>query len=620
MNEPSHQHVPRRSVSAMRRQRQRLALTRAAPVVGVSALLLGALIWPLLFTYSGFAGDWDHHLWLMWHQSLSIKYTHFPSFFLNSAYSVFYPTYAFYGGTLYAIGALLSLALGEAPVQAYVLIFTFDFIAAFGGWYWLGRMAGVGRWWAMVPGLVFITSAYYMLVIYLQGDWPEFTGISMIPLMLAAALSVLRADRWRAASALALAVSSVLFFGSHNITIMLALSMFALTSVVVLICIPNARRSITRRGLVRVAAVVVPSALVSAWYLLPVLAYHSSTRISSEYIQAREELTGNVWLVALKHLFTFNRSAAPSMSLPTLAIVWVLASIVILPRGACNRTWTRLLLICSAIAMAIAIAMTHPRLLLSLPRPYTLIQYSYRLEAYVLLALCGAILAALVLARSGTRAAVRGSAAQRRVRVWQWMAIPVCAVSLGGAVQQISSLPYPGPDRYVTMQYFGEVVTGDNRDFQDATAPVIAGHGLATVTIPPESVHDDRASFSTRQPAGTLIATNIGAGSNLVQLTGAKAVGTDSETGNMVLQVGRVPARALPAKAASAPGAPQTITVSTANSLPVLLGRILTLVGLAILLLELLLLPAWRYLTRLLRASRATQRNAQRQAVDRAPL
>ena len=105
-----------------------------------------------------------------------------------------------------------------------------------------------------------------------------------------------------------------------------------------------------------------------------------------------------------------------------------------------------------------------------------------------------------------------------------------------------------------------------------------------------------------------------------MQLTGAKDVGTDSETGNMVLQVGRAPARALPAKAANAPRAPQTITVSTANSLPVLLGRILTLVGLAILLLELLLLPAWRYLTRLLRASRATQRNAQRQAVDRAPL
>jgi len=569
----------------------------------VAVLVLGALTWPLLFTYSGFApGDWEHHLWLMWHQSLSIKSNHFPSFFLNSDYSVFYPTYAFYGGTLYAVGGLLSLALGGAPLQSYILIFILDFAAAFGGWYWLGRMAGVGRWMSLIPGLIFISSAYYILAAYPQGDWPELTGISMIPLMLAGVLSILRADRLRLGAAIALAASSVLFFGSHNLTILLALTTVGLTSLVVYVCVPDARRSLTRRGVARVAGVIVPSALVSSWYLLPLLVYHSSARISTEYTQDREELTGNAWLVGVKHLFTFSRTAAPGMSLPTLAIVWVLAGILILPWGARNRMWVRLLLICSGMALVIGIAMTHPRLILALPRLYTQIQYSYRLEAYVLLGLCGAIVAALVLAGGGSRR-TPGPAPRARVRVWLWMAVPVCAVSLGGAVQQLGSFEYPGQDRYTTLEHFGEVDTGDNRDYDDVSEPVIAGRDLTTVDIPAEAVHADRASFITYARPGTLIATNIGGGPNLVTLTGAKDVGVDSETGNMVIEVGSAQdtatGRTGPAQASSAPAAGETITVSTAHGAPVVLGRLLTFIGVAILILELLLLPVYRRLARL---------------------
>jgi hypothetical protein len=580
----------------MNRRPRRSSITREAPILVAVVLVLGALTWPLLFTYSGFAGDWDHHMWLLWHQSLSIESGHFPSLFLNSSYSVFYPLYAFYGGTLYAVGGLLSLALGGAPVQAYVLIYILDFTAALGGWYWLARAAGVGRWPALVPGLVFVTSTYYVVVIYVQGDWPAFTGISMIPLMVAAAVSVLRADRLRTGPALALAVSSMLFFGSHNITILLGLTTLGLTGLAILGCVPEARRKLTRAGVARVLGVVIPATLVSAWYLLPTLAYNSSTRIGNEYVQARGALKGTVSLVSLAHLFTFSRTAGPglpvpyylALSLPVLAIVWVLAGILVLPWGAHDRAWVRILLICSGMAVLVAVAMTHVGLLLALPRQYTLIQFSYRLEIYVLLTLSGAILAALVLARTGSR----------RARVWGWMAIPVCAVSLAGAIQQIAALPNPGQDRYVTLEYYGEVETGNNRDFQDVSVPVIPGHGLASVAIAPESVHDDRASFTTDQPPGTLIATNIGAGSNLVHLTGATAVGADSETGDMVLKLGSEHG-----PDASSPAVAQTVTIGTAHSLPVVLGHALTLVAIAILVLELLLLPAGRSLLRRLRAN-----------------
>ncbi len=555
--------------------------------------MLVALTWPLLFTYSGFAGDWDHHLWLLWHQSRTIETGHLPSLFLNSSYSVFYPLYAFYGGTLYTLGALLSLLFGGAPVQAYVLVYVLDFTAAFGGWYWLSRMAGIDRWQALIPGLVFVTSTYYMVIVYVQGDWPGFTGISMIPLMLAAGLSVLRAERLRLGPALALTAAGILFFGSHNITILLGLSTLALTAVAILSCVPDARRALTRRGVARLAGVVVPSALVSAWYLLPTLAYSSSTRIGNEYSQARSALRGTAGLVSLSHLFTFSRTSGPglpapyylALSLPVLAIAWVLVGIVVLPWGSRNRTWVRTLLICSAVAVVIALVMTHVGLLLALPRQYTLIQFSYRLEIYVLLMLCGAILAALVLARDRSRhphGHGHGHGHGRvRVRVWRWMAVPVCAVSLAGAVQQLTALPNPGQDRYVTLDYYGEVETGNNRDFQDVSQPVIPGRGLASVQIPSASIHNDRASFTTSQRPGTLIATNIGAGPNLVHITGAKPVGVDSETGDMVLQLGSA-GTALPQT---------TVTVSTAHSLPVVLGALVTLGALAILLVQLILIP-----------------------------
>lgn len=564
--------------------------------MGAALLLLGVLTWPLLFTHSGFESDWEHHLWLVWHQSTSIQSDHFPSLYLNSSYSVFYPFYAFYGGTLFAVAGTLSLALGQAPVQAYVLVYVFDFAAAFGGWYWLGRMAGVGRWSAMIPGLVFVTSAYYVMLLYVRGDWPEFTGVSMIPLMVAAGVSILRGGRVRLGAAGGLAVSSILFFGAHNITILLGVTTLTLTGLALVICVPDARRHLTRRGVTSVTAVLVPSALVSAWYLLPTLAYNSSTRIAGEYHHSQEQIRTTARLVSLGHLITFSRASAlatPShyafaLSLPVLAVAWVAAGIPVLAPRSRDRAWTRLLLICSGLAILTAVVMTHVGLLLALPRVYTTIQFSYRLESYVLLELCAAMLAALVLARGSSRG---GS---RRARLWMVLAIPVCIVSVVGAVQQIAAYPYPGQDRYAALESYGEVEAGDNNGFQEVSKPIAGARNLPSVQIPFYAIHDDRVSFSTHLRPGTLLTTNIGAGSPLVHVTGAKPAGVDPETGDMVLEVGAGggagAARSFAVASATGSIPQETISVSTSDGLPVVLGRLLTVAALAILILVLVVL------------------------------
>jgi hypothetical protein len=186
-------------------------------------------------------------------------------------------------------------------------------------------------------------------------------------------------------------------------------------------------------------------------------------------------------------------------------------------------------------------------------------------------------------------------------------------VSLIGAIQQLRGYPDPGQDRYTTLEYYGEVETGENKDFQDVSAPLISGRGLASVEIPSAAIHGDRASFSVHAAPGTLIATNIGAGPNLVHITGAKAVGVDAQTGNMVLQVGSrhraVAARAGDLQASSAPVSGTAISISTGAGLPIVLGRVLTLAALAILALELLLAPAARSLGRRARAPRVSQQH-----------
>jgi hypothetical protein len=584
------------------------SIARELPVAGAAVLLLVALTWPLLFTSSGFTGDWEHHLWLVWHESLSIRSSHFPSFFLNTNYSVLDPIFAFYGGTLYAFAGTLSLVLGESPVRAYIVIYLLDFAAAFGGWYWLGRMAGLGRWLAMIPGLIFVTSAYYVMLVYVRGDWPEFTGTSMIPLMLAAGLSVLRADRLRPGGAVALAASSILFFGSHNITMLLALTTLALTGLAVVVCVPDARRQITLRGSVRVAGVVVPAALVSAWYLLPTLAYESRTHIGSNYHEKQELLKDTIALVSAAHLFTFSRastlggsSSYPfALSLPVLAIVWILAGILVLPWSSPDRMWARILAICSGMAVLVTLFMTHVALLLALPRVYWSIQFSYRLETYVLLELCAAVLAALALARSSPQHA----------RAWRWMALPVCIVSLVGAIEQIRGYPEPGQSRYAAFQSYGEVYTGNNGNYEDHSERKFLGKYLPKIDIPFSSVHGSKVSFSTHLLPGALVLTNIAAGSYLVHVTGATPVGIDFKNSDMVLSVGSghgasaVPADAAAISKRTAPT--ETITVSTGEGLPIVLGRLLTFCGLAILILELLVLPACRLLSRRRRVTAGT--------------
>lgn len=570
---------PGASRRALSRKRQ-LSVGRAvqiAVLVGGPLLLIGALAWPMLFTNGDFNEDWAHHLWFIWNQSFAIGDNHHPSFFLNTWYSVFYPQYAFYGGTLDSLVAALSLALGNAPIEAYVLTYLLGFAASYGGWYWMARMAGLSGWWAQIPGVTFITSSYYLTLIYARGDLPEFMGISVIPLVVASGLSVLRASRLRFWPAFALALGCTVFFGSHNLTIVWGATLMVLLGVAVAVCVPQVRQWLTWGGVMRVASLVIPALLVSAWFLLPATLYESHTQISSAFPLWRLVLDEKMYLVSAQNLFAISRVTAIGgsefvLSLPTLAMAWSLISIPICwwrrPRG----VWVRVLLLCSGLAALVTVVMTHAGLILALPRPYAILQYSYRLESYVMLAVSGAVLAGLVALRNGTD----------RMRLWTWMLIPILAVAVVGAIQQTDAYPRGGSRQGVLRsrtrsEFTKRILT----DYTDAALPHLEDQGEhpAEVVFPAASIHDDRISEVVHLRPGQLVYSNIGGGPELVHVSGAKVVGVDPSY-NDVLEIGPSIRGSKSASSRSSRSAgTEVITVSTANGLPVVLGRLLSLFG-----------------------------------------
>jgi len=553
-------------------------------VVGAT-LVVGFLAWPMLFTSSGMGQDWSNHLWYLWRQSIAINRDHEPSLFLDYPGSVFYPFYAFYGGTIYAIFGGLAVLLGNTPVTAYLISYLLGFAAAYGGWYLLARMAGLGRWQAQVPGLLFITSAYYLTLIYARGDWPEFIAVSMLPLFVAAGLRVLMVDRFSLRWATLLVVCALVFFGSHNITMLWAVTSLFIIGSAIAIAAPQVRARITLRGLIRVAGLVIPAALVNAWYLFPTLAYGGRSAIA-ETFNYGVTLHRSAGLVSVSHLFTFSRASIVKstpdfvLALPVLAVAWVVVSIPIAFILKGETVWRRIMWISAAVSVGFTVLMVHVGLILSLPHPYTLLQFSYRLEAYVLFGLCGAVVAILALARTWPR----------RWRTWSWTMIIVLVASGIGAVQQVDNYPrgdkYPGvvhPDRYVAFNPQHQPPFGGGLDdYDDATLPLAERSDSHGEVVFPEVVYNEKVTVPVDLAAGVLVHTNLKGAPDLVKVEGAKVVGEDRSR-SMVLEIQRTKR------------SPGEVTLSRASDLPVAGGRLVTRLAISLLVLYVVLGLAWRF-------------------------
>jgi hypothetical protein len=538
----------------------------AATTLGVVVLLV-LLTWPLITHGSRLRGDAITDAWFIAHQADALRQSYHPSYFIHSATGIFYGAFAFYGGTLLAFAGAISLIVGSA-MAAQAIVYILALAAAYGGWFWLARLAGLGFWPAHAPALLFVTAPYVVSNVAGRQDLAESVATAVIPLLLASVISILRADRLRAGPCGALAMSTILVGGSHNLTLLWATTILGLAVPILLAGVPQARQMVTRRGLLRVLAVMVPAMAVNAWYLLPDLAYHSDTIIAQRIDEWRALVRTPSPAIDAKHLFALGRPSTVAnwglnATLPVLAIAWVLIAAVAV-RKRWREAWARALMILSLLAVGVTIVMTHPRLISALPDPWQMIQFSYRLETFVLFGICGAVIAALVLLGPNTH---------------RWLTallLGILALSVLGALKQVHDVPRRPSNLSWTADTLTAFSTGD---FADASVrPLPQDAPPRELRFRQSDVHRDWFDTTIRARPGDIVHLNLMAISQMIDVQGARVVGRwmAPPYGSgwqprwyLALQIND---DAIPGRA--------HVVISEARTLPIVGGRIISLLGL----------------------------------------
>ncbi|HEY8217627.1 MAG TPA: hypothetical protein VIH82_10865 [Acidimicrobiia bacterium] len=515
---------------SVRADRRAAARTWAPWLIPVVAL--GAFLAPMVVTNDGFMPDWTNHLWLVDQQAKAIDATG-PTLYIHASHlGVFYPHFAFYGGTLYALTAVFALLLGDTTV-AYVASWAAAFAAAYGGTTWLSMQCGLRGWRAQIPGLFLVTSAYFVTNTYGRGAWPEFVAVAVIPLLVASGLHLLRA-RWTPLPLLAFAGSTIVFSGSHNITLLYGVVFLAPIAAVVAIAAWRRPTPLEiRRGLALVGVAVLCVG-INLWFLLPDVWYANRTRfgVGSEPFAFGTQR----FLSALDVLFHPGRVSYPELEnkigsaiylqLPVLAFVWIVAAFVVL-RARATRFQRRMTwgLAVVAVPFAVLVATTEPWHWL--PKLLRNAQFGYRLETYVIFAATGLVIVALCELGKAPTNVVRPlvvslgllMVVSSALAIWQvWNPVVL--------LKDRSEVLAPGP-RVPRSWYDGGVYRDDSPDTPVLDAP----RGFKRqIHFDVERARDGALTEVKNPHSGSgPILTNLAAGPYLVHVDGLDVVGrTDS--------------------------------------------------------------------------------------------
>ncbi len=490
----------------------------------------------MLFTDSGFSLDFTNHLWLTWAAGDELAQVGHPSYFFDVPQGVFYPWFAFYGGSLYMIVGGLSELVGVHPILAYVGVTALAIAGSYAGMLWLCRELGLRGWAVHAPALVVVTSAYYVTNLYGRGAWPEFMATAAIAPLLASGVHLVRASRWRAWPLVVFVVSAIVFTGSHNITLLWGGAVALIAAATMWLALGHPARLAYRR-LAMVAGLGVASALVNAWYLVPDIAYASDVKAHSEAVAVAGASFFDAPWVLLDPLRTVPAgSTTPALFVqaPVWFLAWGLAAGALLwrrgrPTAGLGRAWVGIVtLTCLLLGMIMLTPLWG-----AMPFPLDEIQYPYRLGSYVYYAVGGLVLVgALALQR-----AADGGGAARAVRRLRLGLVGACAVSVGLCVWQlwVPSTLFPHESYANRREALASVhaiprTWYDPGSYDDSSAPVVPVPSGRLLIIQPSQVHGDRFAAWVRVPPGLApIQTNIAGGGYLVRLSGLKWLGRTAE-------------------------------------------------------------------------------------------
>ncbi len=365
-------------------------------------------------------------------QTESVRVHHAPTYFLEAAPAgtTFYPFYVFYGGTLYALAGILGALLGGSPIVAFVAFILAGVAASYGGLLWLAHQLGVRSWLRHAPAVTYVTSAYFVTNLYGRGAWPEFMATSAIPLALAAALRIARAPRLEPIPIVLLAISVIIWSGSHNISLAWG-AVCVLVTVVLLRLLVGRPFAAGRRQLAWLAGVVVLAVCCNGWFLLPDLLYAGDTAISAtaafNWHNTGGFNTPRVLFNPLRYVPYGSSTPALYLQLPMWLLVWAIVAWAVL-RKDMTRELRRAALALTIVLVGLVTLVLVPFSWEVVPATLKLIQFPYRLITYASLAVAGLVLV-LVMAverspasharlRAGTAVAIAGSAALCLWQLW----------------------------------------------------------------------------------------------------------------------------------------------------------------------------------------------------------
>jgi hypothetical protein len=489
------------------------------------AAVVFALLAPLLFTDRTFSTDWGNHLWLIWVQGLNIGDLGQPSYFLQSSLGAFYPYYAFYGGSLYALLGVVSEL--SSPTAAVAFAYAAALTTAYLSWTWLARQAGVRGWRAQLPGCIAVTAPLAVTNLYGRGDIPEVVATAAIPLVGAAALSLVRLPRVRLRDAAAYVAGVVVLTGTHTLTLVWGTAFLLLAALLLIAGNWRAARERVGRGLA-LAGLGILGAGINGWILAPLVLYHG------RLVENEPDPIGLTAYTDPSNLLSLLRNAGNpypfvtadvNAQLPVLALLWALICGAAYWRFV-SRPNKRLALGLLGLGGALLLLVLAPALIDDLPEALRFVQFPYRVLTYVDLCVAGLVTLAL--------AAMQRDRLSSRIPVLALAAIAAFNLALSvsqnfdvrswlpGREAALASPAQPPPTWYATLQ------------FADGSAPIVAPTLTPALRFPVENGrHDSYEATYPAGPAGT-VETNIATGSYFVALSGARAVGR-TPAGEMVV-------------------------------------------------------------------------------------
>ncbi len=564
----------------------------------IGTAVVVAMAGPVLFAQWRLQAEARNGMWLGSVMARSISHGLPPTFFLNTntgnASGIFNPLFAFYGSPLFAVfGALIKVFGDNVPV-AFGVLMVLAFAAAYGGSAWISQQCGLRGRLVHVPAIVVVSAPYFLTDLYGRGDISEFVALSMIPLVIASVVHLVRADSWTSAPMAVLVVSVIVFTGSHNITLLWA-TLIAIVSLLVLAVVLRPKLPVKR--LLQVAGLIVLSTMVNAWFLLPDVAFARSTTAGAVPVGILYTFFDSFGL-----LFNLGRavpsqasSSAPALFVqaPVWFLLWTFAcgTYIWCKRSVAflREAWT----VMAVLFVGVVGLILDTPLWNRLPATLRQIQFPYRLNGEVVLLAGGLVLVSLL----AVQHELDGTRRSKVVAALVVSLLVVAAISVGLAVWQEwvphqcptaasdSPPPHCVADRsaWLTPPQVLPITWVAGNFYADTSEPVIPVSPDRVFVFSPDEVdaHGDRLEATIVPPAGTEpFITNIMGGPQLVSLSGG------------IERVGRTEAGYAIAQRVEPGNGPVQVDIRTADSPAIRIGRWLSLlsaIGVAVLLLQPLL-------------------------------